>query len=66
MKTQLLRNWIKYVAVILAATSSILFLLVFIELIAWGEALFVAPMINILYLLNAYYGTKVKVDSLKT
>jgi hypothetical protein len=66
MKTQLLRNWIKYVAVTLAAASSILFLLVFIELIAWGEALFVAPMINILYLLNAYYGTKIKVDSLKT
>lgn len=58
--TKLLPKWLKYLAVILAAASSLLFLLIYMEFTSWGQMLFAAPMINLLYLINAYYGVKMK------
>ena len=59
--TELLPKWLKYVAVILAAASSMLFLLIYVEFTSWGQMLFAAPIINLLYLINAYHGIKMKV-----
>lgn len=60
LTTQRLPKWLKYLAVILSAASSMLFLLIYMEFTSWGQMLFAAPIINLLYLINAYHGVKMK------
>ena len=55
-----LSKWIRYIAVSFSGIAALSFLLSFIELIDWKQAIIVAPLINIVYLINAYYGFTLK------
>ncbi|MFC3881180.1 hypothetical protein ACFOSV_13385 [Algoriphagus namhaensis] len=62
LKDDLLRPWLKNTAIILSGIEVIVFLLVFTEVITWKQSMIAAPLANILYLINAYYGLKIKFD----
>lgn len=55
-----LKSALRYTALILSAITVIAFLLIFIGITTWRQSLFIGPLVNILYLINAYYGWKIK------
>ena len=57
-----LKKWLKWTAVGLSAITFFTFLITYIGVIHWQQALMIGPLVNILYLINAFYGVKVKVD----
>ena len=57
-----LKKWLKWTAVVLSVITSFIFLITFIGIIDWKQALMIGPLVNVLYLINAYYGTKIKVE----
>ncbi|BFP43173.1 hypothetical protein FGF1_40180 [Flavobacteriaceae bacterium GF1] len=62
LKDRLLKRWLKYTAVVLSSCIAIVFLITFVEIINWKQALMIGPLINILYLINAYYGLKMELE----
>jgi len=57
----LLNKWLRFSAIGLAGISLIVFSISFMGLISWKQALIVGPLTNLLYLINAYYGFRLKV-----
>ncbi len=55
-----LKKWLKLSAIAIASVALIAFSASFIGLIDWKQALKIGPLVNILYLINAYYGLKLK------
>jgi len=53
------QGWIKHLGMVLALIGGIIFLTIFLGLATMKDVIFVAPLVNLLYLLNAYYGLKI-------
>ncbi|PRX56952.1 hypothetical protein [Flagellimonas meridianipacifica] len=62
MKDVHLKRWLRIVAFSLSGIMLVVFLIVFAEVITWGQALAIAPLANIMYLINAYYGFKMTLE----
>ncbi|MEM9300152.1 MAG: hypothetical protein AAGA64_17460 [Bacteroidota bacterium] len=62
LKSDVLKSGLRYVALIISAITTLTFAIVYLEIISWNQALVLAPLINVLYLINAYYGFKIKVQ----
>ena len=58
--SEIFQSWLRYVALTLSGITSFAFLLMVIGFLTWGDAVIIAPLVNLLYLINAYYGWKVK------
>lgn len=59
LKDTYLKPWLRAVAYSISGFMTVVFLIVFAGFLTWGQALIVAPLVNILYLINAYYGLKI-------
>ena len=59
-KDLVLARWLRFFGMGLSLITATAFLAAFVELISWQEALYVGPLINALYLLNAYYGWRLR------
>jgi len=57
-----LKKWLKWTAIALSGIIFLTFLITFIGIIDWKQALMIGPLVNVLYLINAYYGMKLKVE----
>lgn len=57
-----LKKWLKWIAIVLSGITFLTFLATYIGIINWKQAMMVGPLINILYLINAYYGVKIKIE----
>lgn len=53
-------KWIRYTAIAFSGIAAVAFLLTFTEIISWKQAMMAGPLVNIVYLINAYYGLKLK------
>ncbi|MCX2718125.1 hypothetical protein [Lentiprolixibacter aurantiacus] len=58
----LLKKWLRIVAMGLSGIGALVFLITFAGVISWKQAMMAGPLINILYLINAYYGLKIGAD----
>ena len=56
-----LKKWLKWTAVALSAITFLVFLTTYTGFMEWKQAMVFAPLAGILYLINAYYGTKIRV-----
>jgi len=56
----LIKKWIRFVAVGFASIALIAFSISFMGFISWKQALAIGPLTNLLFLINAYYGLKIK------
>jgi len=63
LNDQILKSWLRYTAIVLSGITAIVFLITFAEIISWSQAMMIGPLINLLYLINAYYGLKIKIES---
>ena len=57
-----LKKWLKWTAIVLSGITFLTFFITYMDIIDWQQALMIGPLINILYLINAFYGAKIKVD----
>ncbi|ASV31782.1 hypothetical protein [Maribacter cobaltidurans] len=57
-----LKKWLKWTAIVLSGITFLTFFITYVDIIDWQQALMIGPLINILYLINAFYGAKIKVD----
>ncbi|MDC6389376.1 hypothetical protein PP182_11835 [Maribacter sp. PR1] len=57
-----LKKWLKWTAIVLSGITFLTFFITYMDIIEWQQALMIGPLINILYLINAFYGVKIKVD----
>ena len=62
LKDDYLTKWLRFFAYAISGFMTIVFLIVFVGFMTWAQVLIVAPLVNILYLINAYYGLKIKVQ----
>lgn len=62
LNDQFLRKWLRYTAIILSGFSAIIFLITFLEIINWSQAIVFGPAFSVLYLINAYYGLKIRLE----
>lgn len=60
LKDHLLKRWLKYTAVAFSSIIVIVLFITFAEIINWKEAIMIGPLVNLLYIINAYYGLKIK------
>ena len=60
LKDTYLKAWLRVVAFSIAGFMAIVFSIVFSGFMSWGQVLTVAPLVNVLYLINAYYGMMIK------
>ena len=58
LKDTYLKPWLKTVAFSISAFMTLVFVIIFAGFVTWGQALVLAPLANVMYLINAYYGTK--------
>ncbi|MEM8928125.1 MAG: hypothetical protein AAGC45_07970 [Bacteroidota bacterium] len=58
-----LKQWMKIVAFSISGFMFLVFAIIFMGFITWGQALVVAPLANVMYLINAYYGSKLKLEN---
>lgn len=56
----LLKKWIRFSAVGFASIALFAFSISFMGFISWKQALIIGPLTNLLFLINAYYGLKIK------
>ena len=59
---QILAPWLSKTGAVLSLITGIAFVLVFMGWLEWREALVIAPLMNVLYLLNAFYGLKLRIE----
>ena len=60
----LLKKWIRFSAVVFASIALIAFSISFMGFITWKQALIIGPLTNLLFIINAYYGVKIKIENL--
>jgi len=53
------KGWIKYLGITLALIGGVIFLTIVLGLTSFNDVIFVGPLVNLLYLLNVYYGIKI-------
>jgi hypothetical protein len=53
------KGWIKYLGITLALIGSVIFLIIILGIATFNDIIFAGPLVNGLYLLNAYYGIKI-------
>ena len=58
-----LKQWVKVLACSIAGLMTLVFMIVFAGFMTWGQALMFAPLANIIYVINAYYGLKIRLES---
>jgi hypothetical protein len=58
----ILKNWIRFSAFGFASIALIAFSISFMGFISWKQALIIGPLTNLLFLINAYYGFKIKLE----
>jgi len=56
----LLAKWLRVTVMFIAALAFLSFGGSFLEFWTWKQALILGPLLNVLYLVNAYYGIKIK------
>ncbi|MDX1314214.1 MAG: hypothetical protein R3356_01825 [Eudoraea sp.] len=56
---QLLQKWLRNIAIGLTAIGFLAFITTFMEIITWKQAMMIGPLMNLLFLINAYYGLKI-------
>ena len=56
----LLPTWLKNTAQVLSGITTVFFGLTFAGFIEWEQTMMIAPLVNLLYLINAYYGLKIE------
>ncbi|OZV70109.1 hypothetical protein [Winogradskyella aurantia] len=61
----LLNKWIRFSAVGFASIALIAFSISFMGFISWKQALIIGPLTILLFLINAYYGFKIKLENIK-
>ena len=61
----LLNKWIRFSAVGFASIVLIACSIAFRGFIGWKQALIIGPLTNLLFLINAYYGLKIKLENMK-
>ena len=61
-----LATWLRYPAVGLAVIGALNFVACFFDVISWEQALFIAPALQVLYLINSYYGLIVPLTRART
>ncbi|MGD1944692.1 MAG: hypothetical protein ACFB0A_00125 [Croceivirga sp.] len=62
LKSEVLQPWLRKVALICSAILTILFFIIVIDVLEWKDVLMLAPLVNIMYLVNAFYGLKLDAD----
>ncbi|MDY2588113.1 hypothetical protein [Winogradskyella aquimaris] len=60
LKDKYLKAWLRVLAYAISGFMAIIFSIVFAGFMTWQQAMIVAPLVNILYLINAFYGLKIK------
>ncbi|SHJ71554.1 hypothetical protein SAMN05444280_12721 [Tangfeifania diversioriginum] len=65
LNDEILKKVLKYIAVALSGIAATIFLITFAELISWKQAMIAGPLVNLLYLINAYYGLRIKFSSIE-
>ena len=63
LKDVYLKQWVKVLAYSIAGFMTLVFMVIFAGFITWGQALIFAPLANIIYFINAYYGLKIRLES---
>ena len=63
LNDQFLKRWLRYTAIVISGITAIVFLITFAGIINWEQAMMIGPLINLLYLVNAYYGLKIKMEN---
>ena len=53
------KGWIKYLGITLALIGGVIFLIIILGIATFNDVIFVGPLVNLMYLLNAYYGIKI-------
>jgi len=53
------KGWIKYLGITLSLIGGVVFLTIVLGLTSFNDVIFVGPLVNLLYLLNVYYGLKI-------
>ncbi|MEM1340619.1 MAG: hypothetical protein AAF634_07780 [Bacteroidota bacterium] len=61
LKSELLQSWLRYLALTCSGIITLLFFIVCIDVLEWKDVLMAAPLVNVMYLINAYYGFKIDV-----
>ncbi|MEM6894872.1 MAG: hypothetical protein AAF554_14355 [Bacteroidota bacterium] len=59
LKDGYLKPWLKVVAFSISGFLLVVFLIIYAEIITWSQAMVIAPLANVMYLINAYYGLKI-------
>ncbi|MEN8194469.1 MAG: hypothetical protein ABFS12_16740 [Bacteroidota bacterium] len=62
----ILQKWLRYTAILLSGFATIIFCIVYVGVISWRQAMMIGPLINILYLINAFYGWKLTPPSTRS
>jgi hypothetical protein len=60
LKDKLLNKWLSRLAMVLALVVVVVFGIAFFGFLTWKEAMVIGPLVNMVYLINAYYGLKIK------
>lgn len=58
----LLKKWLRITAISLSSIALIVFSISFMGFISWKQAIMIGPLMNLLYLINAYYGFRLKIN----
>ena len=66
LNDEALATWIRYPALALAVLGAVNFLACFFDLISWEQGLLIAPLLQLLYLINSYYGLIVPLSRART
>ena len=56
----LLKKWLRNVAIALSVIAGAAFIITYAGIITWKQAIVIGPLVNILFLINAYYGLKIQ------
>lgn len=59
IRDKMFTTWLRYISIALSSIATLLFVLIFLGFLSWKDAMALAPIINVLYLINAYYGYKI-------
>jgi hypothetical protein len=61
----LLKKWIRFSAIGFASIGLIAFSISFMGFISWKQAIVIGPALNLLFIINAYYGLKLKLEKIE-
>jgi hypothetical protein len=59
MNEQKIPKWLQILAMVLSALGCLVFLGAYLDIYGWKKALMAGPLVNVLYLINAYLGVRI-------